>query len=95
MLNVPTATLGLVLVVFALVAFPIWGAVDAASHPETTWRVAGLDRRHWVRVQAMLAPFGVGFAVAIAYFAKTRPRLEASAAPVFDAVASPVEVPTA
>jgi hypothetical protein len=77
LLNVPTGVLGLALLVFALVAFPIWGAVDAAGHPARQWEAAGLDRSSWIKRQAWLAPIGVGFAMSVAYFAKTRPRLVA------------------
>ena len=77
LLDVSTPVLGILLVAFALVALPIWGAIDAAARPEENWRDAGLDRRRWVGLQAAGAPFGVGFAAAIAYFAKARPQLEA------------------
>jgi hypothetical protein len=79
LVNVPTATLGFVLLAVAIVGLPLWGAVDAFSHPQRDWTRAGLDRDRWIRVQAAGAPFGVGFAAAIAYFAKTRPQLEAVA----------------
>ena len=75
LLNVPTTDLGLTLLVFALVALPIWGAVDAAAHPQPVWDAAGLDREAWIRWQAWLAPIGVGFGVAVAYFGKTRRQL--------------------
>ena len=75
LLNVPTTTLAIALVVFALVALPVWGAVDAAGHAEPVWNAAGKSRRAWIRRQAFLAPIGLGFGVAVAYFAKTRPLL--------------------
>ncbi|MBI3647461.1 MAG: sulfite exporter TauE/SafE family protein [Actinobacteria bacterium] len=78
LLNVSTVALGIFLVAFALVALPIWGAIDAAGRPEGDWKAAGLDRRRWVGLQAVGAPFGLGFAAAVAYFAKTRPQLEAA-----------------
>jgi uncharacterized membrane protein YfcA len=77
LLNVPTTALAASLVIFAIVAFPIWGAMDAAAFPEYQWRAAGLSREWWIRVQAFGSPFIVGFAAAIAYFAKARPRLTA------------------
>jgi len=75
LLDVPTTTLGLLLLVFALVALPVWGAIDAAAHPAGTWESAGRSRSTWIRSQAWLAPVGIGFGVAVAYFAWTRPQL--------------------
>lgn len=77
LIGLPTLTLGAVLLVLALVGLPVWGAIDAAGHPEAQWRATGRNRRSWVRVQAIGAPFMVGFAAAVAYFARTRPALEA------------------
>ena len=82
LLNVSTVALAVFLVAFALVGLPVWGAIDAAGRPEHEWREAGLDRRRWVNLQAVGAPFGVGFPAAVAYFAKTRRRLEAAGARV-------------
>jgi hypothetical protein len=56
----------------------VWGAIDAANHPEPQWEAAGLSRGTWVRWQALGALFVVGFFASIAYFAKTRPTLEAT-----------------
>lgn len=81
LLNVPTDALGILLVVIALIGFPVWGAIDAATHAQAAWDAAGLDRKVWIKWQALLAPIGIGFGVAVAYFAKTRPRV-VSAAPV-------------
>lgn len=78
LLDVPTITLGFVLLAVALVGLPAWGAVDAAAHPDGMWRSAGLGRSSWIRRLAFTAPIGVGFGVAVAYFAKIRPRLEAA-----------------
>jgi uncharacterized membrane protein YfcA len=75
LLNMPTTTLGVVLLAFAIIALPVWGAFDAASHPESAWLAAGQSRRTWIRRQALLAPVGIGFGVAVAYFARTRPQL--------------------
>jgi uncharacterized membrane protein YfcA len=78
LLNVDTGTLAWLLLATALVAFPIWGAIDAALHPQEKWERAGRNRGVWIRAQALTAPFGVGFFLAIAYFATARPQLMAS-----------------
>jgi hypothetical protein len=78
LLGLSTPLLGGALLLFTLFAFPIWGALDAAAHPEPIWVRAGLDRRRWIRWQAWLAPIGIGFGVAVAYFARTRPQLVAA-----------------
>jgi uncharacterized membrane protein YfcA len=85
LLDVPNGVLGLVLLVGVLVALPVWGAIDAAMHPERLWAAAGLPRASWIKRQAWLAPVGVGFAFAVAYFARIRPQLSG-------AVASTVEI---
>lgn len=77
LVDVPTEMLGVLMVAFGLVALPLWGAIDAAGHHQTQWDAAGLSRQTWVRWQAVGAPFVVGFFAAVAYFARTRPRLEA------------------
>jgi uncharacterized membrane protein YfcA len=77
LVDVSTSLLGVVLLGFGLVALPLWGAIDAANHPDTQWEAAGLSRRTWVTWQAAGAPFLVGFFASIAYFARTRRRLEA------------------
>lgn len=89
LLKMPTTILGVALLVFALVALPIWGAFDAAAHPAPMWERAGLDRRAWIRRQALLAPVGIGFGVAVAYFAKTRPQLVVAGAAASVAVRPP------
>jgi hypothetical protein len=80
LLEVPNSTLGVVLLAGLLLALPIWGAIDAAMHPERLWAAAGLPRTSWIRRQAWLAPVGVGFAFGVAYFARIRPQLSASSA---------------
>src|SRR6266545_64946 len=81
LLEVPTAVLGVILVAVALVGLPIWGAIDAAAHPQGMWDRAGLSRRRWIGWQAFGAPIGIGFAVAAAYFARTRRRLDPATLP--------------
>jgi hypothetical protein len=75
LLDMPTTTLGIVLLTFAVVAFPVWGAIDAAGHPEGQWVATGFERSRWIRWQALMAPFGIGFIFATSYFAGVRPKL--------------------
>jgi uncharacterized membrane protein YfcA len=76
LLDMPTNLLGVLLLLFALIGFAIWGAVDAAQHPKKQWAEIGLDKKSWVRRQIYLAPIGVGAAYAAAYFTRIRPQLE-------------------
>ena len=88
LLDVPTVALGIALLAVVLVGLPAWGAVDAASHTDEAWEAAGMRRSSWILWQLVAAPIGVGFAVALAYFAKARPQLVlAGGAPL---VAEPV-----
>ncbi len=80
LLDVPTTFLALVLLVVAIAGFPLWGAVDAAAHPERMWAEVGSRREKWIKRQALLAPVGIGFGFAVAYFAKLRPQLASVAA---------------
>jgi len=75
LLDVDTITLAWGMLAFALVAFPIWGAVDAAAHPEPLWDAITQPRRFWIRFMAIGSLFLVGFFGAIFYFWKIRPRL--------------------
>jgi uncharacterized protein len=78
LLDMPTTTLGIVLLAFSIIAFPLWGAVDAAAHPPEQWSRAGADRRRWIRWQLLFAPIGIGAMFAGSYFATIRPRLVAA-----------------
>jgi hypothetical protein len=79
LLGLPTAALGVALVGLIVVGVSIWGWLDAAGRPEHLWRNAGVHKRTWVLLQSVGAPFGVGFASALAYFRRIRPRLERAA----------------
>ena len=67
-----TSTLGYVLVVLALTALPLWGAVDATLLRQRDWEEAGRGRTLWVALQGIGAPFGVGFVAMLVYVAKIR-----------------------
>jgi uncharacterized membrane protein YfcA len=91
LLGVSTGLLGFILLAFTFVGLAVWGAVDAASHPQSVWDRVGKPRRSWIRWQAYGAPFGLGFAVAVAYFARIRPQLVSTAHATLDP-AGPVVV---
>jgi uncharacterized membrane protein YfcA len=74
-----TEPLAVAIAIFALVSLPVWGVIDALHRPDHLWRQAGLRKRVWVLLQAVGAPFGVGFAAAIAYFVSARRKLATAA----------------
>jgi len=78
LLSVQNAAVVWTVVIVALVALPLWGATDAALRPEQQWEGAGYRRTTWVTAQAVAAPFGIGFALALYYFATVRRALEAA-----------------
>jgi uncharacterized membrane protein YfcA len=94
LLGTGTEPAGLAVAIFALVALPIWGVIDAMARPDHLWRQAGLRKRAWVLVQVVGAPFGIGFAAAIAYFASARRKLATAAILAFVATSGD-EVSTA
>jgi uncharacterized protein len=79
LVNMSTPALGWTLLSIVLVGLPLWGLVDALQWRKEHWERAGRDRRTWIRLQAIGAVFLVGAAAAVAYFARTRPRLAAAA----------------
>jgi uncharacterized membrane protein YfcA len=87
LLDVPTAALGLILLLVALVGLPLWAAVDASSFPHPIWDAAGLDREQWVHRLLVTAPIGVGFFLGLQYFRKIRPQLVGAPAPVGGVIA--------
>jgi uncharacterized protein len=84
LLGLQTSTLGWTVLLFALVAVPLWGATEAALRPDWEWRQAGRRRTVWVATQSIGAPFGIG-ALATAWYAlRTRPALNAARAAGLD-----------
>ncbi len=72
--------LGWALVMVAVTAVPLWGAVDATLRRSADWNSVGRSRTRWVAVQGIGAPFGIGFLASLAYFAKIRGEVEGAAA---------------
>ncbi len=93
LLGMSTEVLAVVLAVVVLVGLPAWGAVDAAAHPDRMWAQIGRRRTPWVRWQAITAPLGVGFGVAISYFAAVRPKLASIDAEVVPVASESVIAP--
>jgi len=79
LLSVQNAAVVWTLVIVTLVALPLWGATDASLRPERQWGAAGYRRTTWVTAQAVGAPFAIGFAIALYYFATVRRGLMATA----------------
>jgi uncharacterized membrane protein YfcA len=82
LLNLGTPQLVAVVVAVVLLATPLWGALDAISHPGHAWSAASVSRGAMVGVQSAGAPFGVGFVAALLYFGLVRPKLVAASVPV-------------
>ena len=78
LLGLHTATLGWSLLIFVVVALPLWGATEAALRPDPEWQRAGRRRTVWVAAQSVGAPFGVGAVASAWYFLRTRPALNAA-----------------
>ena len=86
LLNMGTTQLAITLAVFAMIGLPVWGVIDAVNRPDHLWQLAGLRKQPWVLLQAVGAPFGVGFGAALAYFASARRKLATAAALAFVSV---------
>ncbi len=93
LLNVSTNLLGLGMLAFALVGLAVWGALDAAAHPEPLWRTITKPRGYWIALMGFGAPFGVGFVAAIGYFWKVRPRLNEATEAAAEAAATGATAP--
>jgi uncharacterized protein len=72
LLGLGTVALGVSLAALVVTALPLWGAIDAATRPTADWDRAGRSRTAWVAVQGLLAPFGIGLLLAVAYFGLIR-----------------------
>src|SRR5438132_1255134 len=86
LLDMGTTQLAVTLAVFAMVGLPVWGVIDAVNRPDHLWRLAGLRKQPWVLLQALGAPFGVGFGASVAYFAGARRKLATAAKLAFVSV---------
>ena len=58
-----------------LLALPVWGVLDAMGRPERHWERIGTSKRLWLALLIVGAPLGVGFALAVVYFTRVRPKL--------------------
>jgi uncharacterized membrane protein YfcA len=87
--DVPSGMVGVILLGLILVGFPLWGGIDSTRYPVSAWDRVGFQRPRWSRWQLLGAPVGIGFPVAVAYFARVRPLLVAHTGSV-----SVQEVPT-
>jgi uncharacterized membrane protein YfcA len=81
LLGVNNLQMGVLVLIALFLAVPLWGALDAAMHPEPAWANAPVGRRMTVGVQLVGAPLGLGLVAALAYFGLVRPRLVAAAEP--------------
>jgi hypothetical protein len=80
LLNFSNTDLALALVFVAVTLPAVWGLIDASRWKPRHWAMAGHRRERWVWWLAIgLVPVGIGLAPSIAYFAKARPRLVATA----------------
>jgi nitrate/nitrite transporter NarK len=72
--NLGAPELLIVLTMFVLVVFPIWGIIDAALRPDDVWARANQNKVVWILVQIFLSTLG-----ALIYFLAIRPKLAAAA----------------
>ncbi|MHB8466420.1 MAG: sulfite exporter TauE/SafE family protein [Acidimicrobiales bacterium] len=70
LLGLGTEPVGWSMLVFVLVALPLWGATHAATRPATDW--VRYRRTTWVVGQSITAPFGIGALVSCVYFFRVR-----------------------
>jgi len=75
LLDFTNVALGASLLLIVLVGAPLWGATDASLQPDHLWPESGYRRTTWVTAQAVVAPFLVGFPLALYYAFVVRRRL--------------------
>jgi uncharacterized membrane protein YfcA len=80
LLGLDTSSVASTMLVFAVVALPLWAATDAAVRPAHEWVAARRNRTAWVATLAITAPFGVGLIAAGAYVGVARRALQGSRA---------------
>ena len=64
------AAAGLLVLALVLLSVPVWGALDAALHPEPAWAGAPVGRRMAVGVQLVGAPLGLGVQLMVAAYTR-------------------------
>jgi uncharacterized membrane protein YfcA len=67
------------LVLLVLIGAPLWGATDASLRPAGAWEATRHRRTTWVTTQAVLAPFLIGFPIALFYALVVRRNLARAA----------------
>ena len=75
LLDFTNVALGVSVLLIVLVGAPLWGATDASLQPDHLWPASGYRRTTWVTAQAVVAPFLVGFPLALYYVIVVRRRL--------------------
>lgn len=80
LLGVGTTTLGITLLLMALIGLPLWSMYDTSIQPDRGWAGSGLGKRRTLAWQAAGIPVALGPVAAVVYFARLRPHLQAAAA---------------
>jgi quinol-cytochrome oxidoreductase complex cytochrome b subunit len=72
-MNLGPTELIVVLFIFALLALPLWGIVDAAVRPDSAWRAADQNKVLWIVLMIVLGLIGT-----LIYFIAIRPKVSAA-----------------
>ena len=76
MFGLGIAELLILLVLASSVLLPVWGLIDAASHPEEAFTAAGHNKTLWIVLNVGgLLLCGIGLVLTIVYFAAVRPKV--------------------